>query len=273
VGNSSTLSETLTNTGGSSLTISQATVSGTGFSVSGLSTPITLTPGQSFTFSAIFAPTSAGSASGSISVTSNGSNPNLTISMSGTGTAAGTLAVTPTSLNFGSVVVGSSGNQTATLNASGANVTVSSASLSDPEFTLSGLSFPFTIAAGQGASFTVTFKPSATGSASGTASFASNASNSPTVLSLTGTGTAPPTHSVDLSWTASISVVAGYNVYRSNTSGGSYSKINSALDANTVYTDSTVLGGQTYYYVTTAVDGSGSESGFSNQAQATIPTP
>ena len=89
--NSKILSETVMNTGGSSLTISQATASGTGFIISGLNPPITLTAGQSFTFSASFAPTSAASASGTISVVSNGANPNLTISMSGTGTAAGQL--------------------------------------------------------------------------------------------------------------------------------------------------------------------------------------
>jgi fibronectin type 3 domain-containing protein len=67
--------------------------------------------------------------------------------------------------------------------------------------------------------------------------------------------------------------VVGYNVFRGSASGGPYSKINSALEASTAYTDNAVAAGQTYYYVTTAVDGSGSESGYSNQALAVIPTP
>jgi hypothetical protein len=54
--------------------------------------------------------------------------------------------------------------------------------------------------------------------------------------------------------------------------GGPYSKINSAVNTSTAYTDNTVTAGQTYYYVTTAVDGSGNESGYSNQVQAVIPT-
>ena len=273
VGNSATLSETLTNTGGSSLTISQATASGTGFSISGLNPPITLTAGQSFTFSATFAPTSAGSASGSISVVSNGSNPNLTVPMSGTGTAAGQLGVSPASLSFGNVMVGGNASLSGTLNATSASVTVSSASISNSEFSLSGLSFPFTLTAGGSANFTVTFSPSATGLASGTISFASNASNSPAVQSVSGTGTTPPQHSVDLSWSASTSVVSGYNVYRGTTSGGPYTRVNSALDALTAYTDSTVQAGQTYYYVTTAVDSSNTESTYSNEVQAIIPTP
>jgi fibronectin type 3 domain-containing protein len=40
-----------------------------------------------------------------------------------------------------------------------------------------------------------------------------------------------------------------------------------------IYTDSSVQAGSTYYYVITAVDSSGNESAFSNQAQAVVPTP
>jgi fibronectin type 3 domain-containing protein len=91
---------------------------------------------------------------------------------------------------------------------------------------------------------------------------------------LTGNGIAATQHSVDLSWNASTgSGVVGYNVYRGSVSGGPYSKINSALEAGTAYTDNAVTVGQTYYYVTTAVDGSGNESGYSNQVKAVIPTP
>jgi fibronectin type 3 domain-containing protein len=81
-------------------------------------------------------------------------------------------------------------------------------------------------------------------------------------------------HSVSLTWSpSSSSGVAGYNVYRSSTSGGSYTKINSSLVSGTNYTDSTVQSGQTYYYVTTAVNTSNAESAYSNQAVAVIPTP
>jgi len=43
--------------------------------------------------------------------------------------------------------------------------------------------------------------------------------------------------------------------------------------ASTTYTDSTVQAGVTYFYVVTAVDSSGNESVYSNQASATVPTP
>jgi fibronectin type 3 domain-containing protein len=65
--------------------------------------------------------------------------------------------------------------------------------------------------------------------------------------------------------------VAGYNVYRGTVSGGPYSQINSSLQSGTSYTDDTVAAGETFYYVTTAVDSSGLESDYSNQAEAVIP--
>jgi Abnormal spindle-like microcephaly-assoc'd, ASPM-SPD-2-Hydin len=272
VGNSANLSETLTNTGGSSVTISQVSSSAAAFSISGLTLPLTLTPNQSVTFTASFTPISAGAASGSLSVASNASNSPLSIALSGTGTAAGTLAVSPTSLSFGSVTVGSSSALNGSLTASGASVTVSSASLNNSEFVLSGISLPVTLPAGQSATFTVTFTPSVSGATSASLSFSSNAANSPTVQAMTGTGAAATQHTVDLTWNTSLGAV-GYNTYRGSVSGGPYTMINSSLDGTTAYTDSTVVSGQTYYYVATAVDGNSNESGYSNEAQAVIPNP
>ena len=272
VGNSANLSETLTNTGGSSLTITQANVTGAVFSISGLSLPLTLKANQSVTFTATFAPTSAGAASGSLSVVSNASNSPLNIALSGTGTAAGQLAVSPTSLSFGNVVDGTSSALNGSLTASGATVKVSSASLNNSEFVLSGISLPVTLAAGHSASFTVTFTPQASGATSASLSFSSNASNSPTVQTMTGTGTAASQHTVDLTWDAPADAVS-YNVYRGTVSGGPYTMINTSADSATSYTDNTVVSGQTYYYVATAVNSKSEESGYSNQATAVIPTP
>ena len=273
VGNNQMVYETLTNSSGSSsVTISQAGISGTGFSMSGLNPPVVLTPGQHYTFSVTFTPPSAENDSGGISMTSDASNPNLTIPLTGTGTNApvGQLSVSPTTFPFGNVTVGSYGTQPGTLSATGASVTVTAGTINNSVFSLSGLSFPVTIPAGQNVQFTVTFTPQSGGPASGTLSFTSNAANSPTVASLTGTGLG--SHTVTLNWKASSSQnITGYNIYRGAVSGGPYTKINSALDPNTNYIDSTVVDGQTYYYVTTAVNSSDEESTYSNQAQAVIP--
>lgn len=80
-------------------------------------------------------------------------------------------------------------------------------------------------------------------------------------------------HTVSLSWTASASAVSGYNIYRSSTSGGPYTRLNSTLLSGTTFTDNNAQAGQTYFYVTTAVDSSSVESGYSNQAEATVPSP
>ncbi len=273
VGSTNTLSETLSNTGGTSVTVTQANVSGTGFKVTGLSLPLTLNAGQSFTFGTVFAPTSGGSATGSISVVSDASDPTLTISMAGTATVSGQLAVSPGTLNFGSVTVGQSKSLSASLTAGGSSITITGANMSTSEFTVGGLSLPITLAAGKSVSFTVTFKPQSSGAASASAAFTSNASNSSVQQSLTGGGTPAPQHSVALSWNpSSSSSVVGYNIYRGVTTGGPFSQITS-MNADTTFTDSSVQAGQTYVYVSTAVDTTGKESTYSNQTQAVIPTP
>lgn len=271
VGNSSNLSETLTNTGGSSITISQANVTGAAFSVSGLTLPIALTPNESVTFTATFTPASAGAPSGNLSMVSNASDSPLNIALSGTGMATGQLSVSPTTLGFGNVVVGSSSSLNGSLSASGASITVTSESLNSSEFAVSGISLPLTIPAGHSASFTVIFTPQSSGGTSASLSFLSDASNSPAAQAVTGAGTAPTQHTVDLSWNASTDAV-GYNIYRGSASGGPYAILNSALESATAYTDNTVISGQTYYYVVTSVNGSDAESGYSNQTQAVIPS-
>src|SRR6516162_4957809 len=76
---------------------------------------------------------------------------------------------------------------------------------------------------------------------------------------------------VDLSWNASSSAVTGYNAYRSMTSGGPYTLLNSGLIPGTTYTDLGVQHGYTYYYVTTSVNSTGQESPYSNEASAPVP--
>jgi hypothetical protein len=268
VGDNQSLPDTVTNTGGSSVTISQVAISGTGFSVSGITAPVTLTAGQSTSFNVKFAPTSAGSASGTVTITSNASNPTLTIPLSATGAAvAGQLTVTPSTLTLGSVVVGTSGTASGSLNATGASVTVTAAGSNNSLFSISGLSLPVTIAAGNSLPFTVTFSPTTTGGASATLSFTSNAQTSPSTDTASGTGTAAPTHTVNLSWTASSSPdISGYNIYRAvyTTSCGSFSKINPALNTTTLYSDTVVVDGTNYCYATTAVNTGNEESGYSN---------
>jgi hypothetical protein len=273
VGTSQTQVLPVSNTGGSSLTISGLAVSGTGFSVSGVTFPYTLPAGGNANLSVKFAPTIAGPSSATLTISSNASDPSIAVSLSGSATTStSTLGVTPGSMSFGTLTVGSSQSQEGSVTANGASVTLSAATSSNSEFAVSGLTLPVTIAAGQSVPFTLTFTPTGRGTASGKISFISSGS---TLASETASGTGETIqHNVDLSWNASTSTsVAGYNVYRSTTSGGPFGKINPALNPSMNYSDGTVQSGQTYYYVTTAVETNGVESSYSNQVKAVVPSP
>lgn len=273
VGSSQSQTLTLSNTGGSTLSISNASITGSGFTFSGLSLPYTLSAGASTNLTITFSPTKSGGYSSTFTLTSNASDPTVNVSLSGTGAATnGTLAVTPPSMNFGSVTIGSSQTQNGTVTANGGSLTLSSVTSNNAAFTIAGLSLPLNLAAGQSAPFTVTFAPAASGNASATISFvASNSSSA--VETASGSGTTIQ-HMVDLTWNPSSSgSIAGYNVYRATSASGPFSKINSALDASLNYSDNTVQSGSTYYYATTAVDTSGEESSYSNMTTAVIPFP
>jgi hypothetical protein len=181
------------------------------------------------------------------------------------------LQIAPDPLNFGKVPVGTPDTQLIALSATGASVTVTSASSSNSQFVLEGATFPFTIAAGHNLSLQVAFTPKSSGTISATLTFVSNASNSPTLESVSGIGTTPPPLYVSLSWNPSTSAVAGYNVYRGPGASGPWGKLNAALDANTAYQDNTVVSGNTYYYAATAVDSSGKESALSTPVEAVVP--
>lgn len=80
----------LTSSGTAALTISAASVRGTGFSMSGVTTPITLSPGQSTMLNLQFDPTAAGVDTGTATISSNAAGSGTsTIALSGTGTTAG----------------------------------------------------------------------------------------------------------------------------------------------------------------------------------------
>jgi hypothetical protein len=174
-------------------------------------------------------------------------------------------------MSFGNVPVGSNAIQKGTLTAGASDITVSAAAGKGQGYSLSGISFPVTLPAGQSVPFTVTFAPQTAGNAPGSIAFNSNATDSPTTEALTGSATEQSQHSVALSWDASTSQVVGYNIYRGVASGGPYTKLNTSANASTAYTDNSVQSRQIYYYVTTAVDSSNVESLYSNQVTASIP--
>lgn len=81
------------------------------------------------------------------------------------------------------------------------------------------------------------------------------------------TATAEP-GTVDLDWADNTEKdLTGYRVYRSTTAGTGYALLTGLLTTS-AYSDTSGTPGQTYYYVVTASDASGNESGPSNEASA-----
>lgn len=221
-------------------------------------TPATTTADNGAQFTAVVS-----NSSGSVP----SSNATLTVNA-----ATRLMSANPNSLSFGNIAVGGSKILTSTLTNSGnSSVTVSGVSIAGAGFNVNGVSTGQVLLPGQTASLNVTFAPAVTGSVTGSATVASNASNSPTTVSVAGTGVQLLSHSATLSWTASTSSVVGYNVYSGTVSGGPYAKITTSPVAGVTYADTGVQSGKTYYYVVTAVNTSTVESVYSNQAAAIIP--
>jgi hypothetical protein len=275
VGSTVSQSVILSNTGGSNLSITQASVAAQGFTVSGISLPATVSAGKQITLIVAFSPTAIGSVSGAISVMSSASNSPATVSVNGSGLAKTTLLnASSRNLNFENVTIGRGSVLGVTLsNVGNSNVSVSNVSVSGATFTTRGVSAGLILAPGQIAILDVTFIPIAVGGLTGSVTVNSNAANSPMIISLSGLGAQPTSHSVTLSWTAGASPVTSYNVYQSPVSGGPYVKLNSSAIAAATYKDSSVQAGQTYYYVATSETLAGVESVFSNEISATVPTP
>ena len=112
VDGSSTQAVTLKNSGSTDIKVSQLGVSGAGFSVSGVAVPVTIPAGQSVALQATFAPSVAGSVSGSISIASDAQTTNSSVAMSGTGVnATYTMSLTPGSVSFGNLNVRAPGTR------------------------------------------------------------------------------------------------------------------------------------------------------------------
>jgi hypothetical protein len=202
------------------------------------------------------------------------------------------LGVPSSPINVGNVTVGTTGVQSTSLTATGSGSTIiSQVTVTPATFTVSGLTLPYTLSAGNSAPFSVSFTPTGTGTVSGTVAFTTNSNgealNSPLSVPLSGTGVTVTAHSASLSWTASTtSGVSTYNVYRITSSSSTapatpYPSLVSGLPATGTgavcsgtacsYTDTSVTAGTSYWYYATAVS-NGVESGPSNSAQAVIPT-
>jgi hypothetical protein len=148
-----------------------------------------------------FAPKSAGPGSATLTITSNASNNPVSVPLSGTGFAPPQAAVSPASINFGSVFIGT-GNSTPTVtvsNTGGATLHINSLAVAgDPDFfTLANNCVGGTgVVPGGSCTIQMEFQPHSAGPGSATLTVGSDASNGVISVSLSGTGVSPATASV-----------------------------------------------------------------------------
>lgn len=183
---------TVTNTGGSAVSISSIVVTGNNtfaFPESN-NCPSSLAAGNKCTINVSFAPSASGSFSAAVVVTSNASGSPMSINLSGAGIAPVTLSAS--SITFGLVLTGSSktANPIKLTNQmsvplTGINVAVSGAAFSQTN--TCGIS----LAAGAQCTVSITFAPTATGTQTGSVSITDSAANSPQTISLQGSGLLP----------------------------------------------------------------------------------
>jgi len=193
VGSSVSQTVMIYNVGTSSLSVTQVAVTGSAFNVANVTLPATVAAGRSLSVTVTFKPAASGSADGSLSITSNSTSAPIVVGLTGTGqSSSGSpgISASPAPMAFGSVAVGSYVTSPLTItNTGSANLAISSVTESGSSFIWSGLTTPATLTPGQKANLTIEFQPKSAGSLSGSMSFASNAANSPLIVSLSGTGT------------------------------------------------------------------------------------
>jgi hypothetical protein len=186
---SATQPVTLTNSGTTTLSITSIAASAQYSQTNTCGASVTA--GANCTITVTFTPTATGSQPGTITITDNAPGNPHTVNLSGTGANAPAPAVTlaPTSLSFGNQTLNTpSATQPVTLTNSGTatlNITSIAASAQYSQTNTCGAS----VTAGANCTITVTFTPTATGSQPGTITITDNATGSPHIVNLSGTGT------------------------------------------------------------------------------------
>jgi hypothetical protein len=191
---SATQTVTLTNTGGSTLTVMATALTGANngdftFTSTCVST---LQPGANCSLIVTFKPTTTGSRSASITITDNAPGSPQSVALSGTGITTAGASVSPGSLTFSTTqsVGTTSPVQTVTLtNTGSATLNITSVSVTSSNFGQTS-TCGVTLAAGASCTISVYFKPGVAGALTGSLIVADNAPDAPQAVALTGTGMA-----------------------------------------------------------------------------------
>ena len=224
---SPTQSVTVTNTGGTAATgVGLANSNAAEFVVSGNTCGATLAAGASCGFDVAYKPSAVGSDNATLTI--NSSAAPVSLALSGTGTAAATanLTVSPATLAFGTVTLGTTApakSLTVTNSGGAAANGVAFANSNAAEFPVSGNTCGASIAAGASCTLSVAYAPGAAGADNDTLTISYTGGSNLTV-GLTGTGTAAPTSNLQ----ATPATVAFGNVTVGQTSAATTITINNS---------------------------------------------
>jgi hypothetical protein len=182
-------SMTLTNHQNVALAFSSLVTTGD-FAIASNTCGTSIAAGAKCTVDVTFSPTAAGVRTGALTFTDNAANSPQTVSLTGTGSAP--VTISPASLAFGSQPVGmTSGAQTVKLTNHLTTSLVLSTPVATGDFAVASNNCPATLGSGHGCSIGVTFTPGVVGSRTGRLTIPYAAWGSPSVLVLSGTGSAP----------------------------------------------------------------------------------
>jgi sugar lactone lactonase YvrE len=187
---SNPLTLTVSNTGSTAVTFTSIATTGDFAGATLAQCPGIAVEGTPCTFHITFTPTATGVRNGTITFTDNATGSPQTVTLTGTGVAA-VIGISPTSLTFGSQAVGTtSAAQTVTVSNNGEFPLIFSSIVTSGDF--AGATLAQCPSIGEEAPscvFSITFKPTATGTRTGAITFTDNATGSPQTVTLTGTGT------------------------------------------------------------------------------------
>jgi hypothetical protein len=183
---------TLTNTGSLVLTATAIAMSGD-FSETDDCLNVAVAVGSSCSLQVTFTPTATGSRSGQMTISANLPGGQVTVALSGTGAAAGTVTMTPVSINFGEVAVGTTSSPLpiAVANNSASAIPITNWGTSGSFAIFSNACGNSTLAAETSCQVIVEFQPTQPGAAAGTLTLTDGAGTQ--TVTLNGTGAATPT--------------------------------------------------------------------------------
>lgn len=191
---------TVTNVGSAALNISALTAGGShaadfprsGTCQAGMTLAAT---GGNCTLVFSFAPTAVGARTSSLTIASNNSGGNVTVTLNGNATTNVPVAfANPASLSFGTQQVSTSSapQQVTVSNTGGGRLSIATLVFSSPHFSQSGNCVAASLAAGQSCTMNVVFAPTASGSLTSNLTITHSAAGNPLSVALAGVGSTQP---------------------------------------------------------------------------------